>query len=225
MPKQDMKRLEQKEKEREDKAKVQGGSDEKAKPQLQAEIMKRWKGKDWFAVMAPKLFGEIFLYDTPAIDPKLVIGRKVEIPVPFLTNDKTKNHMKIVFRVNDVQDKSAHTVFDSYFCSREFIARNVRKRCQKLDVTNYVDTKDNWRLQVTTTAILNRNVKENVETKMHNLIESGLKEMAATATLDEFIKNVISSVYQKKLRKDGTKIYPVRFTEISKVEVIKAPAA
>ncbi len=170
--------------------------------------------------MSPKSFGESFLSETPATDSKHIAGRIIEVPVSNLLNDKTKNHMKLIFKVTDVENKKAHTKFGGFYVVREFISRNVRPELEKLYVVDYAETKDNWKLQITTTAILNGKCESTILSKSRKLISDFFKNQAANSTIDDFVKNVVSSNYQKIIRKDCSKIYPVRFAEINKIEVI-----
>ena len=218
MSKQDIKRLEQKEKERTEKhSKPQEENKEKAS---KIDVLKKWKGKDWFAILSPKSFGETFISETPATDSKYIAGRVIEVPVSHILNDKTKNHMKLIFKVTDVENKKAHTRFGGFYVVREFIGRNVRRDLEKLYVVDYAETKDKWKLQITTTAILNGKCESTILSKSRKLISDFYKQQAANSTLDDFVKNVMSSNYQKTIRKDCSKVYPVRFAEINRIEVI-----
>ena len=159
--------------------------------------------------------------ETPSTDPDSIVGRKIDVPASFLFDDKTKNYMKISFVVTSLNDKTANTAFGGLSCNREFIFRSIRKRSQKLDAIGEVLTKDNWKLQVTVTAILNRNIESNIQTKARKFILNSLSDAAKESTMDDFVKTAVSGAYQKKMRKDGSKIYPLRFAEISKIEVLK----
>lgn len=220
MSKQDIKRLEQKEKERTEKRESKTPEENKER-QAKVDVLKKWKGKDWFSILAPKAFDENFISETPATDSKYLPGRVIEVPVSIILNDKTKSHMKIIFKVTGVENKKAHTRFGGFYVIREFIARNVRSGLEKLYVVDYAETKDNWKLQITTTTILNGKCESSILTKSRKLISEFYKKQAAASTLDEFVKNVITSAYQKTIRKDCSKIYPVRFAEINKIEVIE----
>ncbi len=166
------------------------------------------------------MFNETFLYETPTTDPKTLVGRNVEVGVPQLTGDK-KHQMKLVFKIEDVKDKKALTRFNGYSCSRDFIARGIRKGSSKIESTDYFSTKDNWKLQITTTSILNRSTESTIQAKIRKFVKSFMETETGQATIDDFVKGVISGLYQKKLRKDGSKTYPIRFAEINKIEVIQ----
>ncbi len=175
--------------------------------------------------MAPKFFGENFLAESPATDPKSLIGRVVPALASDLTGDKSKNYMKLFFTVDDVKDKRASTSFHSLETLKEYISRNVRAGLEKVESFDEVKTKDNWVLQVSSTTILNRKVESSVRAKIRKEIASLLSKSVEETSLEEFIKSVLSNTYQKKIRKDISSIYPVRFTEIHKVEVLQAGAS
>lgn len=165
----------------------------------------------------------MLLAETPAIDPKSIIGRVTEISVPEITGDQSKYYMKLYFRVNKVDGENAYTKFYGYKCVREYTLRMVRKRAQKIKVVNEMETKDKWKLQTTTLAILNRKTDITIEKKVRDFIFKFLANKAKLLSNDEFVHNVINNNIQKEIKKLGSKIYPVRFCEIERIEVIKAP--
>lgn len=187
---------------------------------------RKWKGKDWFAILTPKMFNESFINETPTTDPKTLVGRNIEVSVSELLKQPQKYFMKVIFRIDKIDEKSrtAYTRFNGLAVNREHIYRMVRKRIQKVETTYYVETKDKWKLQVTTVAILNRNTETEVQSKMRKHLEERVKEEAGNLDLDDFIKLVVNGILQVKIKKSGSKIYPVRFTEISKIEVKSFPS-
>ncbi|GAF86521.1 unnamed protein product, partial [marine sediment metagenome] len=42
-------------------------------------------------------------------------------------------------------------------------------------------------------------------------------------TLDDFVKGVLAGVIQRKIKKRGSSIYPVRFAEFLKIEIMGRP--
>ena len=49
--------------------------------------------------------------------------------------------------------------------------------------------------------------------------------LPAGTNLYDFVDMVTKGTNQKDLKKSASKVYPVRFSEISKIEVLNAPAA
>ena len=152
-----------------------------------------------------------------------MIGRTVESSAAELTN-QPKLHMKVYFRITSMDGKRALTRFDGFEVTKEYLYRTSRKRTAKLMITNYVETKDKWKLQITTLTVLNKKAETEIRVKVRKYVENFLKDFAGKASIDDFLMAVLEEAVQQHIRKYGSKIYPIRFNEISKIEVIK-PAA
>jgi small subunit ribosomal protein S3Ae len=188
-------------------------------------LVKKWKGKDWFAIFSPDIFGKNFLSETPTTDPGSLVGRVIEVGVPELTGDQSKYYMKVRFRVKRVDEKNAFTEFYGFRIAKEFIFRMVRKGSQRVDVYPVLETKDGYRLRIGFIGVLNRNVETSVKSRFRKFVVETLKENTSRITLDDFVKGVIAGVIQRKIKKAGSKIYPVRFAEIEKIELKAGPGA
>ena len=171
------------------------------------------------------MFNENFIAETPTTDPKTLMGRNLEVNVSELLKQPSKYYMKVIFKINriDEKQKTVYTRFNGYTVSKEHIYRVIRKRTQKVETVTDIKTKDDWKLQVTAVTILNRNTESEIQKKIRKHVESFLKEEVGKLTVNDFMKLLINSVLQVKIKKSGTKIYPVRFSEITKVEVKGIP--
>jgi len=197
---------------------------EEAQPQREEKSQKKWKGKDWFVILAPKMFNEIILAETPTTDPAALVGRNLEIGASEILGQPGKYYMKLFFKITDVDSKNAYTRFNGYSTTREYLYRVVRKRNQKVESTDTFDTRDGWKLQITSIAILNRNTDSEIQKKVRVAMVNHISEAARKSGADDLVKRIIEGSLQREVRKLGSKIYPVRFCEVSKIEVAKAPA-
>jgi len=162
--------------------------------------------------------------EVPATDQKLLIGRIVETSVAELTGDM-KNPSRLKFRVSSVSNRDAHTVFSGYSLAREHAARLVRKRNDRVDLFVTVKTKDRWELQVSTLLIMNRNTYRKIQSSARRLAASIIAEAASKMTMEDFISSVaLERKLQSAIRSAGNKIYPIRHAEITKIEILSAPA-
>ncbi|MFH1445116.1 MAG: hypothetical protein ABIF08_01400 [Nanoarchaeota archaeon] len=216
MKKQTESQLDKKSKEKGDRKEAKSDKPEAKKP-----TVKKWKGKDWFTVLSPKMFGEKIIAETPCTDPKNLINRNVDVNLSDIIGHPTKQQMKIVFKIVKIEGKNAMTRFNGYTVPKEFMMRSVRKRSQKVTLISYFTTKDGWKLQLTITAILNNNIEANIQRKVRNLIEEMVSGATKKSKIDDFISSLIAGNIQRSIKKEGSKIYPVKFAEIEKVEVIK----
>ena len=205
-------------------AKKEEPKGESQAPQRDEKSQKKWKGKDWFVILAPKMFNEMVLAETPTTDPATLVGRNVEIGVSEILGQPQKYYMKLFFKITDVDSRNAYTRFNGYATTREYLYRVVRKRNQKVESTDTFDTRDGWKLQITSMAILNRNTDSEIQKKVRIVMVNHIKEAARKSGADDIVKRVLEGSLQKEIRKLGSKVYPVRFCEVSKIEVVKAPA-
>ncbi|MCX6814608.1 MAG: hypothetical protein NTY20_03100 [Candidatus Aenigmarchaeota archaeon] len=169
------------------------------------------------------MFNEMHLAETPTTDPATLVGRNVEIGVSELLGQPAKYYMKLFFKITDVDSRNAYTRFNGYSTTREHLYRVVRKHAQKVEDINVFETKDGWKLQITSIAILNRNTDSNIQKKVRQIMVNHIADTAKKSGVDDIVKRVLEGSFQRDIRKLGSKIYPVRFCEIAKIEVIKAP--
>jgi len=171
------------------------------------------------------MFGERVIGDTPATNPKTLMGRNIEVGISDLTGRPGKDFYRITICVDRIDEKSAYTRFNGYRALKDHVMRIVRKRSQKIDSIMYLETRDKWKLQVSSMAILNRNTEISVKKSVRVHMEKALAEFAGNCSIDDFVKGIIEVRLQKGIKRSGTKIYPVRFFEVTKIEVKGMPSA
>ncbi len=163
--------------------------------------------------------------DTPATNPKTLIGRSIETSISELSGRPGRDFYRIKLAVERIDDKSVYTRFNGYSALKEHVTRVIRKRTQTVESIMYLDTKDKWRIQMSSMAILNRNTEMSVRKKIRAFMEEYLKDKAEKTSMDDLILDIISANLQKSIKKAGTKIYPIRFFEVTKIEVKSVPKA
>jgi ribosomal protein S3AE len=210
------------EKEMKEQKEKQTPQEKKELEQKQEEI-KKWKGKDWFAILAPEMFGRKLIAETPSTDPNFIIGRNVFTTLMDLTGNKNGYYMKLRFVVNSVENKNAYTDFNGLECIREYLTRFVRKRSDKIESVFYAETKDGFKLQINTLTIPLRKVDAGTKTQMRKLLVDYFISEAEKSSIEQFVKNVLGEKYRTESRAMLNKIYPTKFHEVAKVEVIKRP--
>lgn len=160
--------------------------------------------------------------EIPTTDAKLLAGKTIEVSLPEVGGPGQKFYVKLKFKVDKVDGDKALTRFHGLSLMNEHMYRIVRKRMQKMELSTYVDTKDGWKLQLTFIAMLNRNTNSSIQNRVRVASEKFLKDFASKSSISELVKAVTAGSLQHSVRKMGNKIYPVRFSEISKIEVKKA---
>jgi len=178
------------------------------------------KGKEWYEITAPNFFGDFVIGETVALDPNQLKGRVIETSLTDITGDPNKYYLKFYFKVEEIKGKKAITKFIGHSCTRDFLARIVRKRTTRIDTNDVIKLKDNT-FRVKTIAISNRKVSNTVGVKIRKTIRDFIKEELSKMKTDEFVRDMIDGKIQSKLRKTMSKVYPLRYFEFRKTELIK----
>ncbi len=173
--------------------------------------------------MAPRELGAKLLGQTPATDPKSLIGRTMEVGVPEITGDNSKYYMKVNVKITKIEGKTCLTSFNGVECTRDHLLRMVRKRNQKVESVVDVVTKDGWVLRVKPWTILNGKPVTKVETKMRHMVSNFFNDYASKNDMSEMVRKILTTEMQMMVKKSGSKIYPVRFSEIARIKVLKSP--
>lgn len=183
-------------------------------------MAKKAKGKKWFTIVAPKMFNEMELAKTMAVDPSLLVNRRIAVSMINLTNDFSKYHMKFLFRIKKVDGDVAFTEFDGSECLKDYISRMVLRRVRRIDTVQSLKTKDGKKIRVKGLTVVSRRIKSDVKKAIRRNVMEMIKKEVEGSTLEEFIQKIISDEMKKKILRDNRKIYPVRKFVVRKTEVV-----
>lgn len=185
--------------------------------------MKKAKGKKWYTILAPKMFGSVELGQTVADNPDMLIGRKMEVNLMKLMNDFKKYYMKFLFKVISVDGNNALTEFYGSECISDYVSRMVLRYSRRIDTVQDLDTKDGVKLRVKGLAIIRGRVKSSIKSSVRNTIRETIKREVEKVTLEDFIKGIVSDIIKSKILRESRKVYPVHNFEIRKAEVLTKP--
>lgn len=181
---------------------------------------KKTKTKEWYSIIAPKMFDEREIGKTTLSDPDHLIGRKVNLSALELADDFSKYYLKISFQINRVEDQKAYTTFSGTEVTKDFISRLVVRRVRRIDNVENVTSKDGAKLVIKTVAIAPRRIKSSIQKVIRVEIKSMIKDEVEKLTLEEFVQTMFSDDLKNKILRHIRRIYPVRTFEIRKVEAV-----
>lgn len=183
---------------------------------------KKWKGKEWFVVTAPEMFGEAEIGEIPATDPQSLIGRNLEVSLADLGGNPNSYYIKLMFKITGLEGDRAVARFNGLNVMAERIYRIVRKRTSRVEVISDVETKDGWQLHVKILVILNRVSDTQIQRKIRLMAMDFLKDFASKSPIKDFVQTACDELIQKNIKKFGSKVYPIRFCEVARIQVRKA---
>ena len=184
---------------------------------------KKKKTKNWYALIAPSMFGKAKIAETPADDPEKVLGRTVEVSLQELTGDFAKAHIKLIFKVVDVRGLEAHTAFIGHETTTDYVKRMARRHKSKIDGVFDVTTKDGKRIRIKPSAYTNKRIQTSQKRAIRAVMKQVIETLAKNNTLDDFVKLMLDGEIGKQTYKLSKTIYPVKRVEVHKSELLEVP--
>ncbi|HII40905.1 MAG TPA: 30S ribosomal protein S3ae [Thermoplasmata archaeon] len=183
------------------------------------KIKDKWKAKVWYNLLAREMFNKQLLGETPSDVPEKLIGRIAEVTVQDLTGDFSKMHIKLLFKVNQVQGQDALTQFVGHDMTSDYIRRLTRRKRTRTDLTIDVTTKDGWKMRVKPMAITDRRIQSSKQRVIRAIMKKTVADTAAKQSVGEFVKGIISGDLAKTIALGCKPIHPVSRVEVRKSEV------
>ncbi|MFH0837629.1 MAG: 40S ribosomal protein S3a/S1 [Candidatus Aenigmatarchaeota archaeon] len=176
--------------------------------------------KQWYDIIAPKMFGEIVIGETPAFDPKTLIGRNIKVNLTEFGKDYQKFFMKMILKIDSVDKLRVLTKFIGHDVTAERIYRMVQRRSRRVDCVVDVKTSDDVKVRLKVIAILTQRVGTSVKNVTRKEIKKIVENFVSGITLEVLIKSIIDDQIQKVIREECRKIYPIGAVEIRKSELL-----
>jgi small subunit ribosomal protein S3Ae len=184
----------------------------------------KWRGKTWYMVVAPPFFGNVELGSLPAENSEQLIGRVVEATLYDITSDFSHQYLKMFFQINELDGKTAHTLFKGHEYSRDYLRSLVRRRTTKVDGLFNLITKDGYKLRIAVSALTLSRIKTSQEKLIRNMMAKTVDEKAAVLTLDQFVQEMVLGKIASDVYNKAKKVAPLRHVGIRKSKLIAQPA-
>lgn len=187
-------------------------------------VRDKWRSKVWYMVVAPPFFGNVELGALPAEETEQLVGRIIEATLYDITSDFSHQYLKMFFQINEIDGKTARTLFKGHEYSRDYLRSLVRRRTTKVDGLFNLITKDGYKLRVAVSALTLSRIKTSQEELIRNMMEKIINEKAATLTMDQFVQEVVLGKIASDVYNKAKKVAPLRHVGIRKSKLIAQPA-
>lgn len=183
---------------------------------VKAKIIK----KEWYPILAPRIFQNVVLGETHVYEPEQMIGKGITKNLMSLTNDVKRQNINLNFEIVDVQNGKAFTNLIGYYMVQSSIKRLVRKNIEKIDMSFSCKTSDNKNLRVKPLLITRAGTTGSVATKIRKNAQDFIVKYISSISCDNFVNDLVSHKLQSSLKKELSKIYPLRVCEIRSMEIM-----
>jgi small subunit ribosomal protein S3Ae len=182
-----------------------------------------WKAKQWYNLVAPEMFGKANIGETVADVPEKLIGRVIEVTLGELTNDLSKQNIKLILKVDSVGGDSAYTKFTGHQLTQDYLRSLIKRSTSNIETNVSVLTKDGYTVRVKPSCYTIKRARENqvkaIRLIMSNVITSRAKEM----DMEQFVQEIVTGKLSASIYHDVKPIYPLRRVEVRKTEIEAEP--
>lgn len=185
------------------------------------KVRDKWRSKSWYNVTAPPYFGNTDLGAVPVAETEKLIGRTIDSTLYDVTGDFSHQYLKMYFQINEVDGKTAHTIFKGHEYSRDYLRSLVRRRTTKVDGLFKIATKDGYDMQVAISAFTLSRVKTSQEKAIRSIMTRIIKEKAAALTIDQFAQEMVLGKIASDIYNEAKKIAPLRHVGIRKSKLVR----
>lgn len=187
------------------------------------QMRDKWRGKAWHMVIAPPFFGNVELGAVPAEEPEQLIGRVVEATLYDITGDFSHMYLKMFFQINEIDGKTAKTLFKGHEYSRDYLRSLVRRRTTKVDGLFNLKTKDGYKLRISVSALTLSRIKTSQEKIIREIMDRTVKEKSSGLNLDSFVQEVVLGKIASDIYNEAKKVAPLRHVGIRKSKLLSSP--
>jgi len=174
-------------------------------------------------VVAPSFFGNYELGSIPAQEPEQLIGRVIETTLYDITSDFSHHYLKMFFQVNEIDGKTAKTLFKGHEYSRDYLRSLVRRRTTKVDALINLTTKDGFKLRIAVSALTLSRIKTSQEKIIRKIMEKIIREKAIALSLDQFVQEMVLGKIASDIYNQAKEVAPLRHVGIRKSKLIAQP--
>ena len=176
--------------------------------------------KEWYPIIAPKVFQNAVLGETTVYEPQQMMGKGLTINLMTLTNDAKRQNININFEVVDVQNGKGLANVVGYSMVQSSIRRMMRRNIERIDMSFSCKTSDNKDLRVKPLLITRSATIGSVVAKIRRTAQDFIVKYIGSASYDSLINDLVTQKLQASLRKEINRIYPLRVCEIRSMEVV-----
>jgi small subunit ribosomal protein S3Ae len=184
-----------------------------------AKKISAWKQKSGYVIVAPETFEFRELGDTLAKDPGHLQGRTIEVSMKDLTEDKTKQHLKVTFEITGVAGNKANTKFKKFDVNPGYLRSKVRKGATKIDYIKRMLIDSDKKAQIKIVTITNSAVQESRAKEIRAKITELLDKYKETK-VDEFVQSTLFGKLGTEVYREIKKIAPIRRVEIEQLRIL-----
>ncbi|MEK6821245.1 MAG: hypothetical protein AABY11_02500 [archaeon] len=177
----------------------------------------KWKSKKWFNILAPALFNNTPLTQTPGEEAENIMNRIVSVSAREMTGNIKKSQLMLKFKVNNVQGLNAYTTLHGIEFQPGSVRRLVRRKSSKVELVVDVPCKDGALARVKTIAITGNMISAPKRTAVRDILREGVKTIASQNDYETMVNLFVTGEPMTDALAGARKVAPMKRIDILKV--------
>lgn len=186
-------------------------------------VKDKWRGKDWYSIVAPSYFGGTDLGSIPADNESNIVGRVVDSTLYDLTNDFAHQYLKMYFQISGVDGKTANTIFRGHEYSRDYLRSLVRRRTTRIDIIANITTKDGYKIRLAVCAFTLSRIRTTQEHTIRAIMRRIVEQKSKELNFDQYVQEVVLGKIASDIYNEAKKMAPLRHVGIRKSKLVAQP--
>lgn len=184
-------------------------------------VVDKWKKKKEYLIIAPKLLGNVEIGQTVADKDEKVIGRVAKVNLGQIMNQIQKRKYDVYLVISNVQGSNANTELRALELKANFVRRLIGRRCNKIEIVQYLDSKDGERIKVKTLCVTKRRIEKAKEKDIRRNIRKHIGMLVVKHSCNDVFDYVMNKELEKELISKVKNIAEMRGCVVTLVEKIK----
>lgn len=175
--------------------------------------------KNWYDLVAPDIFDNEEVGQTPAEKDSMVGNRQIKVSLQDVMPSSDKYYMDVFLQVKDIDGNKAKTELVGHEVSKEYISKMINRRTDRIDHVFDVEAKDGGDIKVKLVAVTIKKANSSAITSIRNKMEELVDEKASKLGTEEFMEQIFNNEMQREINSECKKIYPLKTVEFRKTEI------
>ena len=186
-------------------------------------LSKAGKRKNWYKIVAPKVFNDAEVGETQAVSPNDMVGKTVSSSLMSLNRSIKKQNVTVTLKVKEVKDNVGISDVHSYVMNPSGVKRLVKRRRDKVDDSFVCKTKDGKLVRVKPMVLTRSNASNPTLTAMRHVIRYAFMSKIINLTYGQFVDEVLYDKLVRDVKKVVNYIYPVRMVSVRAFKLEENP--
>jgi small subunit ribosomal protein S3Ae len=177
--------------------------------------------KKWFQIVAPRLFREVVVGESPLYESDQLKGRRMTVNMMNLTGNPKNQSVSVKLRIADIREGKGFTELLGFESMPSSLKRLVRRGKTKVEDSFVVQTSDKRLVRIKPLLVTNSEVAASVTAALRRVVRNSIARLAQKMTYERLAEEAITFKLQKHIQGLASKITPVRNSEIKALLLVQ----